>query len=51
LNYEGNRDDALERLRPTYAHIFGGGGDAAAASDPDDAEDADEQDAGDDSAE
>jgi hypothetical protein len=51
LNYEVNRDDALERLRLTYAHILGGGGEAAAASDPDDAEDADDQDAGDDSAE
>ena len=54
LNYEVNRDDALERLRLTYAHILGGGGEsAAAASDPEDAEDADEQDAdsGDDSAE
>ena len=26
LNYEVNRDDALERLRLTYAHILGGGG-------------------------
>ena len=24
LNYEVNRDDALERLRATYAHILGG---------------------------
>lgn len=51
LNYEVNRDDALERLRLTYAHILGGGGEAAAASGPDDAEDADEQDAGDAAAE
>jgi hypothetical protein len=46
LNYEVNRDDALERLRLTYAHILGGGDEsAAAASDPEDADDADEPDA------
>ena len=54
LNYEVNRDDALERLRLTYAHILGGGGDnATAASDLADGEDQDEQesDSGDVSAE
>jgi hypothetical protein len=44
LNYEVNRDDALERLRMTYAHILGGEGENdAAPSDPEDGADADEQ--------
>ena len=36
LNYEVNRDDALERLRATYAHILGGDeqGNANQATDP-----------------
>jgi hypothetical protein len=43
LNYEVNRDDALERLRLTYAHILGGGGDSATAASDEEGEDADEQ--------
>jgi len=41
LNYEVNRDQALERLRTTYAHILGGS-EPAASSAPDDAGDEDE---------
>jgi hypothetical protein len=43
LNYEVNRDDALERLRATYAHILGGPGDIGADAEATEPEGADEQ--------